>query len=108
MKISIRYPYVSTSIPVTPLNRNSLKTSSRPQTAPIMPVAVHVKTDYQSDLCSIDENREKRSPTRKSLISSQPTKINIQRDVQILTLNDDIKQNKYHVITKRDNDKIPF
>jgi hypothetical protein len=97
------------------LIESSSKPPSRPRTAPQIQTNEQPKTEsnsksaglFQPNLQSVDKNIEKESLNTKPNVS-QSTKIDIQRDVQILTLDDDDDKNQSQQITNEENQQIPF
>ncbi|CAF0797225.1 unnamed protein product [Rotaria sordida] len=108
-----RFPQVSSLIPVTPLNENSSRPDSRPRTAPATQIKVRPKTEFhsksigtfQTNLESINENTETTSLDTKTIVP-QPTKVDVSRDIQILTLNDN--EDKSKKTTNESSEKLPF
>jgi hypothetical protein len=79
------------------LNENRPKSTSRARTAPQMSPNVQPKlepsksiVEFQTNLQSIDENTETDSLETKPNLT-QPTKVDLKRDVQILILDDNEK-----------------
>jgi hypothetical protein len=111
--MSIRFPSVSSSIPVTLLNETPSRPISRPRTAPQMQASVQPKTDltsksagtYQENLHPIAEHTAAESLNTKPNVT-QPTKVDLQRDVQILTLDDD--ENPNEQLIYGENEQTPF
>jgi len=81
----IRFPYVSSSIPTTPLNRTPSKRMSRARTAPPLQLKEELPIKsaevVQTNLQPIIENIE--------TTITEPTKVDVQRDIQILTFDND-------------------
>jgi hypothetical protein len=98
--------FLSSSLPS--INEASTKPTSRPGSSP----QVQQVTDFQSkstrvfqpNLNSIDEKTEIEVKTKK--VVPQPTKVDVKRDIQILTLNDDGNNNQQSTI--ENDDQVPF
>ncbi len=111
----LRFPQVSSSVPVTPLIETSSKPPSRPRTAPQMQTHEQPKRElnsksaglFQPNLQSVDENIETESLNTNTNVSPT-TKFDIQRDVQILTLDDNDNKNQSQQITNEEIEQIPF
>lgn len=102
---SIRFPHVSSSIPVTPP-----KPPSRPRTAPEIPCRNQSSRKSsratRTDLPVINENLEKEPVSNIESNVIQPTTIDVQRDVQILTLDDTTYPTQQ--LLHESNEQIPF
>ncbi len=96
------------------MTETSPKPISRARTAPQMRVQVQLKTEMnsksagvcQTNLQSIDKKIETASVHEKPNVT-QPTKCDIQRDIQILILDDHDDENKSHQATNTENGPLP-
>ncbi|CAF4089385.1 unnamed protein product [Rotaria sp. Silwood2] len=96
-----KFPQVSSLIPVTPLNDNSSRPISRPRTAPPTQGKVRPKTEFhsksmgtfQTNLELINESTETTSLDTKTIVP-ESTKVDVNCDVQILTLDDNEDESK--------------
>ncbi|CAF4535056.1 unnamed protein product [Rotaria sp. Silwood1] len=108
-----RFPQVSSLKPITPLNENSSRPISRPRTAPPTQVQVRPKTEFhsksmgtfQTNLEQINENTETTSLDTKTTVP-EATKVDVNCDIQILTLDDNEDKNKK--TTNEQDEKVPF
>lgn len=93
-----RFPNVSSSIPLPLPNNTPSRPISRPRTAPEIATKRELSSKSITVFPTVDENTE--------INVTQPTKVDLQRDVQILTLPDN--ENENHQLEHTEHDQIPF
>ena len=99
-------PSLSSSL--TSINETVSKPAARPQSAPQVPPVMNYSNKplraLHPSLESIEERPESITQMRPAL--PQPTKVDLKRDIQVLTLNDEAQNNAS--LNKNHGDQVPF